>query len=308
MVSSVWRQRRGALSFWVRERDRAFGVFRDPQHHRQIFVHGAQVKHELQHAAADAVHRAGDRGQFVLARFQRRRVVAGRGAVVEGARGREAQRAGSHGVSGERRHRPVVLRRCGIAARAALAHHIDAQRRVRQLRADIHVEVPLRQPVHVIRKAFPGPGNAGAQHRLGNVLDALHQLDQPEMVCRPARRKADAAIAHDRRGDAVLRRGRDVLAPGDLAVIMGVDVDKARRDQFALRVDLFLAGCRDLADFGDAAARDRHIGFEQITTLAIGDGAATDHEVWGRGHGVPSRVLVLLTHHPVSPDAVNRRD
>ena len=71
---------------------------------------------------------------------------------------------------------------------------------------------------------------------------------------RPARREADAAIAHDRRGDAVLRRRRDVLAPGDLAVIMGVDVDKAGRDQFALGVDLFLAFACDLADLGDAAA------------------------------------------------------
>ena len=35
---------------------------------------------------------------------------------------------------------------------------------------------------------------------------------------------------------------------------MGVNVDKARRDQFALGVDLFFAlGC-DLADFGDTAA------------------------------------------------------
>ena len=256
MVSSVWRQRRGALSFWVIENEIGhLGVLGHPQHHRQVFVDGGQIEHELQHAAADAVHRAGDRGQFILAGLQRRREVAGRGAVVEGARGREAQRAGAHGVAGERRHRLVVLGRRGIAARAAFAHHIDAQRRVRQLRADIHVEAALRQPVHVIRKAFPGPGNAGAQHRLGNILDAFHQLDQPDMIGRPARREADAAIAHDRRGDAVLRRGRDVLAPGDLAVIMGVDVDKAGRDQFAPGVDLFLALARDLADFGDAAAR-----------------------------------------------------
>ena len=78
----------------------------------------------------------------------------------------------------------------------------------------------------------------------GNILDAFHQLDQPEMIGRAARRKTDAAIAHDRRGDAVLRRGRDVLAPGDLAVIMGVDVDEAGRDQFAFGVDLFLARSR----------------------------------------------------------------
>ena len=74
------------------------------------------------------------------------------------------------------------------------------------------------------------------------------------MIGRAARRKTDAAIAHDRRGDAVLRRGRDVLAPGDLAVIVSVDVDEPWRDQFAFGVDLFLASSRNLADFGNTAA------------------------------------------------------
>ncbi|MBA7693607.1 hypothetical protein ES703_102194 [subsurface metagenome] len=116
--------------------------------------------------------------------------------MIERTRCGETERAGAHGFRRELRHRLVVLLRRGIAARAALAHHIDAQRRMRQLRADIHVEVPLRQPVHVIGKALPRPGNAGAQHRLGNVFHAFHQLDQPRVVGRLARRKADAAIAH----------------------------------------------------------------------------------------------------------------
>ncbi len=102
--------------------------------------------------------------------------------MVEGARGREAQRASPHGVARQRSHCAIILRRRGIAARAALAHHIDAQCGMRQLRADVDVEVALRQPIHVIRKAFPCPGQSGAQHRLGNILDAFHQLNQPLMV------------------------------------------------------------------------------------------------------------------------------
>ncbi len=118
--------------------------------------------------------------------------------MIERARGRKTQRAGADCFARERGHRLVVFGRGGIAARAALAHHIDPQRRMRKLRADIHIEAALRQPVHVVRKAFPGPGNAGAEHRLGDVLDAFHQLDQPLMIRRPAGREADAAIAHDR--------------------------------------------------------------------------------------------------------------
>ena len=71
---------------------------------------------------------------------------------------------------------------------------------------------------------------------------------------------------------------------------MGVDVDKARRDQFAPGVDLFLAFPCDLADLGDAAARDGDIGFIQVAALAIGNVAATDHEIRGTGHGVSSLV------------------
>ena len=66
---------------------------------------------------------------------------------------------------------------------------------------------------------------------------------------------------------------------------MGVDVDEARRNQFALGVDLFLAFAGDLADFGDAAAGDGDIGLVEVAALAIGNVAAADHEVRGRGHG-----------------------
>ena len=69
------------------------------------------------------------------------------------------------------------------------------------------------------------------------------------------------------------------MAPGDLAVIMGVDVDEARRDQLAPGVDLFLALGRDLADLGDATVLDRDIGLEQVATVPVGDIAAADHEI-----------------------------
>src|SRR5665213_985921 len=109
------------------------------------------------------------------------------------------------------------------------------------------------------------------------------------MVARPARREADAAIAHDRGGDAVLRRRRDVLAPGHLAVIMGVDIDKAGRHQFALGVDLVGALAQDLADFADAAIGDRDVGFEKLAARSVGDVAAANHEVWV-GHGISPRL------------------
>ena len=80
------------------------------------------------------------------------------------------------------------------------------------------------------------------------------------------------------------------MAPGDLAVIMGVQVDKARRDQFAPGVDLLGAFAQHPADFDNAAVRDRDIRFEQFAAKPVGDGAAADHEVWMIGHGVSSEL------------------
>ncbi len=75
---------------------------------------------------------------------------------------------------------------------------------------------------------------------------------------------------------------------------MGVDVDKAGRNQFALGVDLFLASARDLADLGDAAAGNGDIGLEQVAAEAVGDIAAADHEVWLACHDVPSRIWNII--------------
>ena len=82
-------------------------------------------------------------------------------------------------------------------------------------------------------------GNALGQHDAGNVLDAFHDADHQVVLVGPARRKADAAIAHHHGRDAVTGRRLHAVGPGDLAVVVGVDVDKARRDQLALGVDLF---------------------------------------------------------------------
>src|SRR5262249_37669094 len=108
------------------------------------------------------------------------------------------------------------------------------------------------------------------------------------MVVPPAGREAHAAIAHHRRGDAVLRGGRDVLAPGDLAIIMRVDVDKARGNQLAAGVDLFLAVPSDLADLADAAVLDGDIAVIEVAAASVGNRAAADHEVMS--HRASSRL------------------
>src|ERR1700730_17785618 len=80
------------------------------------------------------------------------------------------------------------------------------------------------------------------------------------------------------------------MAPGDLAVIMGVQVDKTRRDQLSTRVDLFGALAGDATDLGNAAVFERDIGFEQFAAKTVGNRAAADHEIWIVSHDVSSRI------------------
>ena len=76
------------------------------------------------------------------------------------------------------------------------------------------------------------------ERRAWDVLDALHQLDQEVLLAGFDGREADAAVAHHDGRDAVIAGGREVRIPGGLAVVVGVDVDEARRDREAGGVDL----------------------------------------------------------------------
>ena len=82
--------------------------------------------------------------------------------------------------------------------------------------------------------------------------------------------------------------------PGDLAVEMRVDVDKARRDQLALGVDLFGARAGDLTDLRDLAVADRDVALERFAAAAVGDRPAAHHEVEFR-HGVPPSCIRRFT-------------
>src|SRR5205085_11306025 len=97
----------------------------------------------------------------------------------------------------------------------------------------------------------------------------------------PAGRKADAAIAHHGGGDAVPGRRLQPLVPGRLAVVMGMDVDEAGRDEVPAGVDLLRAATLDLADSCDAAVPDGDVRLTGGRAGAIRQGAAADDEIVG---------------------------
>ena len=114
-----------------------------------------------------------------------------------------------------------------------------------------------------------------------DVLDALHQLDQEVVLIGAHRREADAAVAHHGRGDAVVAGRRELRVPGGLAVVVGVDVDEARRHGEAGGVERAFGGAGDLSDGGDPAVLDRDVAAGRRGAGAVDQSSVADHEVVG---------------------------
>jgi hypothetical protein len=155
---------------------------------------------------------------------------------------------------------------------------------VRHLRGDVERPALAVQRVEIFGKAFPLPIDALGQGGAGDIFDTLHQADQEIMPVGAGGRETDAAIAHQDSGDAMPERRRQLRIPGDLAVIVGMDVDPAGRDQQAVGMDRLACRGRDPPDLGDAAVLNGDIGDERSSAAAVDDSAAPDDPVV---HGFP---------------------
>ena len=141
--------------------------------------------------------------------------------------------------------------------------------------------LPRVEGVQVLGEGLPVPRQPVDHHDAGNVLDAGHHVDQHVVVLGAARREADAAVAHHHGRHAVRRRRRHAVRPDGLAVVVGVQVDEAGRDQQAGRVDLPCRVAVDGADRGDDAVGDRDVADERLAAEAVDDGAVADDQVVG---------------------------
>ncbi len=136
-----------------------------------------------------------------------------------------------------------------------------------------------------------------ARHR--DVLDALHQPDEPVPPVGDARREANSAVAHHHGGDSVPAARCEVCIPGDVAVEVRVDVDEARSHGRAISVDR--PACRSLhpSHFRDDPVGDGHVRRHGGCSSAVDDSSASDDQV----------VHVFLRARPLLPPPwLHRRD
>ncbi len=200
-----------------------------------------------------------------------------------GARRGEAERPGANRRFAQLRHLlDLVGSRNRFDVGAAIAHHIGAQRGVGHLGADVDRPTHRVEQVEVLGERLPAPCHAFAQRGTGDVLDAFEQFDQELVLVGPDRGEPDAAVAEQDRGDPVDRRGRDVGVPGDLAVVVGVDVDPARRDDHPGGVDFSYSGSDVVAgrlDGDDRFAVDCDVGQSSVGTCPVDHRAIANHQV-----------------------------
>ena len=196
-----------------------------------------------------------------------------------GARGGHAQRAGLDRFCHEGAHSRQIVRRRRLEVRAALAHDIDAQRAVRQLCGEIDIAVALFESIEIVGKGFPVERYAGSHHHLGDILDPFHQLDHQLPVLGPGRGKADAAVAHDDRRDAVIGGGGKPVFPGDLTVVMRVHIDEAGGDDSPAGVQFLARGPAEVSDCGNHTALDADVAFERLAPGSIVDPATANDQV-----------------------------
>ena len=168
----------------------------------------------------------------------------------------------------------------GLVPRPALAHDVGPHRAVGDLGSDVDGESAALQGVEVLGEALPLPLDAFGESGAGDVLDALHEADEPVVAVRTGRREADAAIAGDDGGHPVPRAGGEDLVPRRLAVVVGVDVDPSRGDQRAVGVDRALGTHPAQRAHGrDAPVVHRDISGARGCSRAVHDGAGSNDEV-----------------------------
>ena len=218
---------------------------------------GGAGRGQLEDAGAELAEGGADAEELVLGGIGAGHGLAVDGPVGDRPRGGEAERPGGDRLLHHLLHGGDVLGRGRLVAGPPLAHHVGAHGAVGDLGADVDGPAAAVEGVEVLGEGLPLPRHALGQGGAGDVLDALHQADQPLVAVGVGRGEPDTAVAGDQRGDTVPAARGEHLVPRGLAVVVGVDVDPPRRDQQTVGVDGAGRGLAAVvADAGDASVAD----------------------------------------------------
>ena len=251
-----------------------------------------EIVHRLQYAVPNAVEGPGDSRQLPGGGLRRGRPFAIGTAVYIGATSRKPDGARLERFAGKALHLRDVLRRCLLVEHRAIAHDVNPQRIVGNLHGEIDAVRPGIQRIHVLRQGFPFPADALRERGARNVFHTFHQAHQFVAIFRPYRRETHAAAAHYHRTHTVIDTRAQIGVPGDLAVVMGMQVNKARGHNLSAGIDYRIRLGLTVAHFHDHAILDADIGRHGFAALAIVDKTIYHFQI--EFH--PRLLILTITH------------
>ena len=163
---------------------------------------------------------------------------------------------------------------------------------MRNLGADVGDELASIERIEVLGERLPFPFDAIGQGRSRDVLDPLHQADQPLASFGFGRGETDTAVPHHDRGHAVPAGWSEIGIPRGLGVVVRVHVDPPGGDDQPVGIDLACPVGGDGArwpDGHDVIAVDGQLSEVGLAAGAIDDRAVANHDVV---RGVLHRTIV----------------
>ena len=148
------------------------------------------------------------------------------------------------------------------------------------------------EAIEVLGIRFPVPPHALAHRIERDCLDAVHHAHIEVAVFGPCRREAEPALADGHRGLPEPPVEGGVRVPVKLGVVVGMEVDGARRHDTSAGIELGGGAGRNVsADLGDPSILDSQVGAVAGHAGPFDDRAAADYEViLGHGLSPPARL------------------
>ena len=195
------------------------GLCADPSQRRKLIVEGRPSKPTWRPMTAPVFRigrRSAQRDQFIKRKPVARSVLATHRAMVDVARSRETERSGFHRLAHDGSHPLQIAGSCDFIVHPALAHHVAAHRRMRNLHADVDGELPPAERGNVFRKSHPVPVDARREAKRSEMSSIPDISSIKQSAVRPAlpARSRRPQPAHDDRGNPMpTRRGRKLRIP-----------------------------------------------------------------------------------------------
>src|SRR3984957_1674873 len=135
------------------------------------------------------------------------------------------------------------------------------------------------QQVEILAERFKTPVDASAQRIERHRLD-LGQVGKYDVAATGwGRRDPEAAIADNDRSYPQCRRWRSGLIPGQLRVVMRMQIDDPWCEHQPFGIDRFRGSFPNAADADDATTPDRKVTLDQCVPETVGDPGIPEYKV-----------------------------